>query len=233
MKIKHLLTVLLLIAILQATTIPAAAHRPGWGNPNGLTEINDIQISYAFYRDLHSITQVDTYAFSGKAGEHLHAGISIPAIQGLESYNVNLALFGPGLPAAGHNALPPGHPEELGALVFPPQPGKTFFEPFTQTNYWERQSIELTLPETGEYYLLVWQPDEQTGKYVMDVGHDEVFGPLDILRFPIWWLQVHAFFGQGPLLAAILGSAALVSIGYLFFRQQKRAVLVSNRKNRK
>ena len=64
-------------------------------------------------------------------------------VQGLEDYGVSVALFGPGLPTADYAALPPGSPADLGAAVFPTPPGADFFEPFTQTNYWGRQRLDV------------------------------------------------------------------------------------------
>ncbi|RPI29218.1 MAG: hypothetical protein EHM70_15915 [Chloroflexota bacterium] len=179
----------------------AAAHRPSFGDQQELTEIENIDISNAFYRQLGSPSQVDAYVFDAQAGERLHAGINIPALTGLEEYQVSVALFGPGLPEAGHDVLPEVHPEDLGALVFSPAVSEDFFEPFTQTRYWGRQQIDMDLPETGTYYLLVWSSEGKSGKYVLDVGEAEVFGPADLLRFPVWWLQARLYFGQGPVLA--------------------------------
>lgn len=192
----------------------AAAHRPDWGNEAGLTQIEDLSTSIAFYRELTTPGQVHVYRFQGQAGQHLHAGVSIPAIPGLEDYEVNLALLGPGLPEASHDSLPTEHPEGLGATVYPSVPGEDFFEPFTQTNYWGRQSIETDLPAGGEYFLLVWHPSGTPGKYVLDTGRTEAFLPGDLFRFPLWWVRVQLYFGHttrlvgvAALLLAVIGAA--------------------------
>ena len=214
-----------LIAILLFTATPASAHRPGWGDADGVTEIADIVTSFAFYRDLSSAAQVDVYTLTAKAGDHLHAGINIPAVGGLENYGVSVALFGPGLPEVDHELLPPDHPEDLGAVVFPTRKGEDFFEPFTQTNYWGRQRIEMDLPETGVYYVVVWHPTGATGKYVMDVGTAEVFGPGDLFQFPIWWVRVHAFFGHTPyMVAATLAPLAALAV-FVFLRRRPEFAL--------
>jgi len=41
----------------------------------------------------------------------------------------------------------------------------------------------------------------RTGKYVLDVGKAEEFGIGDLFVFPVWWVQVHRFFGQTEYLA--------------------------------
>jgi len=217
---------IVLVTILFFAVPGASAHRPGWGNDSGATQIDNLSTSLAFYRELKAPAQVDVYTFQGQAGEHLHAGISIPAISRLESYGVNMALMGPGLPEADHEALPADHPEGLGAIIIPNTPGKDFFEPFTLTSYWGRQRIEFNLPASGTYYLLVWNPSGATGKYVMDTGEAEVFSPGDLLRFPVWWVRVHAFFGQGMLMLASL-LFFLGGIGTLFVLARRRAKLVT------
>jgi len=217
---------IVLVTILFFAVPGASAHRPGWGNDSGATQIDNLSTSLAFYRELKAPAQVDVYTFQGQAGEHLHAGISIPAISRLESYGVNMALMGPGLPEADHEALPADHPEGLGAIIIPNTPGKDFFEPFTLTSYWGRQRIEFNLPASGTYYLLVWNPSGATGKYVMDTGEAEVFSPGDLLRFPVWWVRVHAFFGQGMLMLASL-LFFLGGIGTLFVLARRRTKLVT------
>ena len=226
MKTLQALIGIVLVTILFFAVPGASAHRPGWGNDSGATQIDNLSTSLAFYRELKAPAQVDVYTFQGQAGEHLHAGISIPAIFRLESYGVNMALMGPGLPEADHEALPADHPEGLGAIIIPNTPGKDFFEPFTLTSYWGRQRIEFNLPASGTYYLLVWNPSGATGKYVMDTGEAEVFSPGDLLRFPVWWVRVHAFFGQGMLMLASL-LFFLGGIGTLFVLARRRTKLVT------
>jgi hypothetical protein len=211
---------LLILAILALLTLipfsSASAHHPMWGDED-VTAIDNLTTSFAFYRNLPA-EKVHVYTIIGKQGQNLHTGINIPAVKGLEDYSVTMALFGPTLPEADHDRLPPEHPENLGALIFPSEVSANFFEPFTQTLYWGRQSIEMTLPADGEYYLVIWQPEGLAGKYVMDSGHAEVFGFGDLFLFPIWWVKVHLFFGHGAYLFA--GAAAI--LGFIIFRIFKR-----------
>lgn len=209
---------ILILLVLLIPLSSASAHRPIWGEQYGPIEIPDLRTSFAVYRNLDS-GQIDVYTFESDAGQDLHAGIQIPAVDGLQEYGVTAALFGPGLPEADPNALPPDHPADLGALVFPSSVSADFFEPFTQTYYWGRQQIDLALPAGGAYYLLVWHPDGQPGKYVLDTGRAEVFEPADVLRFPVWWLRVHIFFGHGPALAL---TGVLIALAVLLIVIRKR-----------
>lgn len=201
-----------------------SAHRPDWGDTGNQITIDNLQTSYAYYRELTGHGQVDVYTINAQAGDHLHAGINIPAIAGLNQYAVTVAVTGPGLPPANRGDLPAAYADVTGALVFHSKMGQDFFEPFTQTNYWGRQRIELNLPRTGVYHLLVWNPEGQAGKYVMDTGETEVFGPADLFNFPVWWFQVHAYFGetQGLILAVLATCLLLAALTIALVRRGKR-----------
>lgn len=209
---------LLLALALPATTV--LAHKPIWGEENGIIEIPDLVTSYAFYRDLPS-GKVDAYYFAGKAGQQLSFGVQIPDLEGLQNYEVTVALFGTDLPEADETQLPPDHPEDLGALIFPSIVTEDFFEAFTQTHYLGRQKITTTLPADGDYYLIVWQPEGLGGKYVLDSGRAENFAPGDIFLFPIWWIQVRVYFGQGPTLF-VIASMILIAGAGIFLRRRKK-----------
>ncbi len=218
---KHrLIPSLGLLAILLAFATPVLAHRPMWGESLGPIEVDDISISYAYYQTLKA-DEVDVFYFEGGKGENFHAGIQIPDVSKYKGYSVNIALFGPGLPTVeGEAQLPPEHPENLGALIVESKTDKDFFEPFTQTNYLGRQNIDITLPEDGLYYLVIWQPDGTAGKYVVDIGHKEKFGLLDLFLFPIWWLRVHWYF-EHYVLVIISLVLFIGAVGYLGYRSRK------------
>lgn len=213
-------TFFLIMLVLLVPFSSASAHRPIWGEQYGPIEIPNLHTSFAVYRDL-STDQIDVFTFEAEAGQDLHAGIQIPAVDGLEEYEIRAALFGPGLPEADPEALPPDHPEDLGALVFPSRESAGYFEPFTLTSYWGRQEIDVSLPAEGTYYLLVWQPEGMPGKYVLDTGRAEVFEPADIFRFPVWWVRVHLFFGHGPTLA-LLAALILLAVALLVLRKWRK-----------
>lgn len=215
---RFLFGLLLLSLIVPAATV--SAHKPIWGEENGTIEIPDLVTSYAFYRDLPS-GKVDAYYFAGKEGQQFSFGVQIPDLKDLQNYEVTVALFGPGLPEADETQLPPDHPEDLGALIFPSIITDNFFEAFTQTNYLGRQKISTTLPADGDYYLIVWQPDGLAGKYVLDTGRAENFTPGDLFLFPIWWIQVRVYFGQGPTLLAIASVFLLAGITIVLRRRKK------------
>lgn len=228
-----------LVLVFQFVIVsPASAHRPDKGIDLGITAIPDPQTSYAYYRELTLDSPIHVYQLSMQAGDFFHAGINIPQLDRLQDYEVEMLLLGPGLPGfTVQNNIPvTGEDASLdqslqetisnaidliadnaGGILAPSQVSEPFFEPFTQTNYWGRQVLELDAPQNGDYYLIVWNPDGQPGKYVLDTGTEEVFGLGDIFRFPVWWFETRLYFEQGPQLAfyaalAVIGVAALMII---------------------
>lgn len=235
---------LVFVGVLLGTFIAVPdvyAHRPESGSAKGITEIPDPNTSFAYYRELDVSDPVHIYRFEAQAGQFFHAGINIPQIRGLEDFGVTLALLGPGLPplapaafqlydAEPHADRATQVPVSLmadlglganGGLVVESEKSKDFFEPFTQTRYWGRQMVELSLPESGTYHLLVWNQEGKAGKYVLDTGTQEVFGPLDLFRFPVWWVSTRIFFEQTPQLVGALMIILSGAVGLVVYRRRR------------
>ena len=187
---RHTRALSLLLTLLLAIMVvpPALAHQPYFeeediqaGEP---WKIDDPTISTALYATLDSRGDVDYFSFEGSAKEVILLELTIPQIEGQESFAPTLALMGPGLP---DTELPAKVvvPEGWGALVIepPPGPATTFYEPFSRTSYWERQEERVTLPVGGGYVVAVWHPGDQVGRYTFVIGEKEKLG--GDLAFPI------------------------------------------------
>lgn len=245
-SLKLIFITTILFLMMPAST--ASAHRPDKGKDEGITQISDPEVSFAFYRTFDAPGQVHFYEFNGTKGRPFHAGINIPQLARLKDYAVNLALIGPGLSMldtrsdsqpfgfawpssqsdqyAGEQFSPFRLADEIdlshmGAVVEPNQANGEFFEPFTITRYWTRQEINLTLPESGTYYLVVWNASGQPGKYVMDTGRLEVFSPADLFNFPVWFVQTHIYFENYILLAGVPLAALLIITAW--YTRRRRA----------
>jgi hypothetical protein len=105
-----------------------------------------------------------------------------------------------------------------GGVIVESVKSEDFYEPFTQTDYWGRQTLELDLPESGTYYLMIWQPQGETGKYVLDTGREEVFGPADLFRFPLWWIETRLYFEQTLPIVGALGLMVAAVLGLVVYR---------------
>jgi hypothetical protein len=161
--------------------------------------VKDHQISWAAYSSLTKKNDVDYYRFDATAGEEIYASILVPKIKRLKGFSPDLALIGPGIDELQKDLRAPEQNLDLregeGLLLdrYSGDKDEVFFEPFTQTSYWERQELRLKAPQTGAYFLAVFHPDDRTGKYVLAIGEREVFGVGDILGLPGTWWRVSKF----------------------------------------
>lgn len=185
---------LALIAVLLATA-PASAHRPYFEEQDIVASapwtIKDPTISTVVYATLQSAADVDYYTFDGGQGQRILLEMTIPQIEGQADFAPTIALLGPGL---GQAALPERverAASATGALVMAPAPGaaSTFFEPFSRTSYWERQSQRVTLPADGRYTVAVWHPSGETGRYGFVIGDKERPGgdPAFMSKMRAYW----------------------------------------------
>lgn len=195
----------LLILILIIFSRETYAHKPidtsGPATRNAPIMIRKHQISWAAYNSLQDEKDVDYYKLSSvKKGERIYASIYIPRIERLKDFNPVLGLIGPGLEMelAGLtrdqiDELLEIYPEEGVILKRNDKRDKTFFEPFTQTIYWEKQKLELLAPVDGDYYLVVFDPAGKGDKYLLSIGEEESWGLRDLGKFPAIWWKVRIF----------------------------------------
>jgi hypothetical protein len=192
--------IVLVISILILFTNITLAHRPldtdGPATREEPIIVSNHKISWAAYNQLTTTNDADYYRFQAQQGDEIYASLLVPEIDRLKNFNPDLALIGPRL-NSDYSGL--SKTEIADKLNFRPDEGiiieqysksnsESFFEPFTQTSYWQKQKLTITAPVTGTYYLTVFSNKEQVGKYVLSIGQQEQWGIKDIIRFPkIWW----------------------------------------------
>lgn len=191
-------------------------------------EIPDHKISWAIYQDLEK-SATKFYFFEGEKGESLYASIVVPKMEKLKYFSPSLVLVGPGLTIDNSkDALPFELTPGLGAVTFDyngPIPSSEFYEPFGQVTYWERQEIEVNLPESGVFYLVIYENNQISGKYSLAVGKIEDFSIIDFFYLlPISWFETKLFFED--YLSAFLPLIILVAIPLiiLYFKIRRKKI---------
>jgi hypothetical protein len=201
----RILAVLIAGALALVTVHPASAHTPIFierdiNSPETAWPVGDYSISWAFYGRVIPARAPQYFSIEGRAGDRLYANLEVPRIAGLENFRPSIAVVGPGLPAF---EAPRGLtvPESYGGILVD-DPGATpraqFDEPFSQTSYYRGPQLDIQLPQTGRYYVVVRDETGGTGKYTLAIGTREVFGGGD----PNWAQKLRAFFddaGQNPM----------------------------------
>ena len=203
--------VILLIIILSTGNL-AWAHKPiqsdGMNtNFENALRIPDHKISWAIYEELEP-SQTKFYIFDAEKGDSLYASIVIPKIEKYENYKPELSIIGEGIKANSIHSIKQSIPQ--GGIIsykFDGDiPSSEFYEPFTQTTYWERQEIRITIPTDGEYYLAVSDWQNVHGKYSLAVGEIEDFSIIDFFTtLPLAWFQTKLFFENYPIVIVVSG----------------------------
>jgi len=99
------------------------------------------------------------------------------------------------------------------------------FEPFTQTEFWVRQTVDTILGVEGTYYFVIALPttlhalEGMSGgtvyKYLFAPGVEEDFGVLDFVLIPYDWYSTKVFWEENPLVFML--PTYLIVIGGLAF----------------
>ena len=197
--------------------------------------IPDPQISWAMYGEVEN--NVLFYKFEADQKEPVYASIVIPALEGLEEFHPSLAIISErqnieliGLQASENNTdFPFELPEKFSAIVFDYSgnfPGRVFYEPFTQVNYWERQEIRIDHINPGTYYLAVFDTSEN-GKFTLAVGEIEDFRNANFFdSFVRAWFETKIFFEDylTAFVSIVITTAIFSGIGYGIFRAVRKII---------
>lgn len=191
---------LLILAILMvAGPAIVSAHAPlsaGSGEGiSGATLIPNPEKSYVIYTELNREGAPHYYRFPMEEGQILNGSLQVP---GPASPVPVLVILGPALESAGD--IPPSIdvPAGSGALLVRGAPiGTPSYEPFTPQPVYEAARFNLTVPQSGEYYLAV---TGQAGtRYGLAPGFREEFTAAEWLLVPWSVIRIHLWEGQSPV----------------------------------
>ena len=144
--------------------------------------LDEIQISKVIYQILNESAEQSWITFEGKSGQILHLEIGLPALEQVRDFRPTIVLIEPSDPNHSPIELTQSYVSTDGARLTP------FHEPFTDTNSWVLTKREISLTETGRYYLVSLDEEKNTGKLWVAIGKEERFGMSDIASLPssIW-----------------------------------------------
>jgi hypothetical protein len=250
--VKEPITIIIVMFVIVLSSFQMAdGHKPlethGINNNDFTTakEIPNHRISWAIYEKLSGSDDAHYYKFTANKGERLYVQISIPKLEKFFTFEPSIAVVGSNLTAGnlerGYSVREYIHdsgdllftiPQGMTAIVVDydgPIPSSEFYEPFTQTSYWERQEIVINnLPSDGTYYLVVFDKSlvQELGKYTLAVGEIEDFSPLDFFTvIPSAWLDTKIFFEDyiSPIIAiSLLIVVPAITLMVLINRARRR-----------
>jgi hypothetical protein len=210
------------IVLSLVTATAALAHKPIFVEPLSNTtrataiRITNPEVSWAVYAQLSQANEVNYYVFDGERGLSVKIEMSVPRIESQRNFGFDVALIGKGLADAPRVpfALEAGE-GAIVALDSGQDNARVFDEPFTQTSYWQRQTLRAELPADGTYWIAVYDPRGRTGKYILAIGEREDFGVDDVASMPSIVLRVHEFFGDDVRKAFIVPLGIGLFVGAL------------------
>ncbi len=174
-------------------------------------------------------TNVMLFSFTATKGTELEINLNVPRLPGLDNFRPALALFGPGLPKPPTSELqnlPFNLPSDFGLVLSQDDPNDKQERPhvdegYTQSGYWEGQRIGRDLPQDGTYYLALFDPAKQGGKYALFIGDRNEVGPAQIISFPLLWLRLRFWFGQALVVVLLVVVIAGLIGGWYFWRKRR------------
>ena len=208
-KLFLLVSVMMLISISPAYGHKLISHDDSHRDFDSALVIPDHKISWAIYENL-GVEESKFYTFDAKKGDSFYASIVIPKLEGLEKYSPSLILMNDDL----YTGDGPSSKIESSVQKFLYEgdfPGNEFYEPFGQVTYWERQEVKTIIPEDGQYFILVLDEKNQSGKYSLAIGTIEDFSGADFFTIlPKAWFDTKIFVNDYAGLA--IGISILVGI---------------------
>ena len=225
MKQVRVIVILLVVTF----TFNVYAHKPidtsGEASRNDPIVIKNHQISWVAYNKLIEEFDVDYYKLlSVNQGERIYLSLLIPQIKRLKDFEPSIAVIGPSL-GKDYDGLDKNSIQNLITLTNKDgiivkqyrDEGNNFFEPFTQTSYWEKQKMNIEAPLDGDYYVAVFDISGYADKYVLSIGKEEKWGIRDLFKMPVIWWNVRMFVEKKWSTYTIAGIFLLLIIISLVF----------------
>ena len=192
-------------------------------------QIPDHKISWAIYENL-GVNEAKFYSFNAKQGDSFYASIVIPKINGLEEYSPSLILIN-AVTFENNNISFETQSEPKKFLYEGKFPGKEFYEPFGQITYWERQEVMIQIPVDGEYFIVVMDEKNQSGKYSLAIGTIEDFSGSDFFTIlPKAWIDtklfVNDFLSIGILFSILITMPIIFTL--IVIKKRKNRIALAN-----
>ncbi|NND87180.1 MAG: hypothetical protein HKM23_07670 [Nitrosopumilus sp.] len=205
---KVIFTIALVVALMMTNSAYAhklILHDESHRDFDSALNIPDHKISWAVYENLGA-NKAKYYKFDALKGDSLYASLVIPKMEGLEEYAPTMFLVS--------NEFQGDSIESQDVQKYPyvgEFPSSEFYEPFGQVTYWERQEITTEIPTDGQYFIVVSDEKNQSGKYSLAIGTIEDFSGEDFLTIlPQAWFETKLFVNDYASIAVFF--AVIISI---------------------
>ncbi|MHA2351925.1 MAG: hypothetical protein ACXABX_02260 [Candidatus Thorarchaeota archaeon] len=218
------MTILFALALIIPSTV---AHVPISAQDGETLEtaffIEEPTKSWVIYSKLHGDGHPQYFAFEMEAGTRIRMLLSIPVTADPVSFTPSIALMGPGI--ANSSSIPGDLeiPESSGVMVIESDSATPTYEGFTPTVFYALIDIDMQAPATGEYYFVVYEPDDG-GLFSVALGYIESFTLSEWLFVPLNVMKIHQWNGQSILsiLAPMIATLVIGMVLLLYRKDEHR-----------
>jgi hypothetical protein len=157
--------------------------------------------------------QVHIYSADCMAGERLYARLYTPVLAFGGAVTPAFAIIAQSLPySADVKRLPFMLPAGFSAVVAAPPSDllQPMEDMLTRARYYVGPAIDTRTLVGGRCYLVVWSPQNQIGKYMLQVGHSWPMQANYWIGVPAYWWQVRGWFGLSRAAAYWAAGGALL-----------------------
>ena len=177
------------------------------------TSLSDFRQRHLVFNHLDRPGRVHVFRADCQAGERLRVQMLTPVLPRGAAANPAMAVIAQSLPydAAESDSLPFALPAGYSAVVAAPP--RALLAPvrdmLTRVSYYPGPVIDTRTLVGGRCYIAVWSPQNQMGKYALQVGYRWPWSWRYWLGVPSYWWRIRGWFGHSrkaafALLAAIL-----------------------------
>ena len=210
-----------------AGSLPLFPAQPGTANGgvlNNALRLPDFRQKYLLFNRLGAPGQVHVYRADCRAGARLRAQIFAPILPLGGSISPRFAIVAQSLPySADVHQLPFELPAGFSAVVAPVH-GRQLApvtDLLTRVNYYPGPVVDTRTLVGGRCYVVVWSPQNQMGKYVLQTGHLWPFRVSYWAQIPRFWWQIRGWFGQSRAAAYLALGGLLFATIWLLLRSRK------------
>lgn len=227
---KRGILLLSIILTIVLVTYDVQGHVPQTPDPGEsletAVEIEDPTKSWVIYNELHEAAEPQYYHFDMEQGQRIRLTLMIPINHGSMNFRPMLVLMGPGLINQSTHPEYLEVPEDAGIMLLEQDSIRAAYEGFTPTSFYVLSDIDLNAPETGHYYLAVFEPS-MGGRYAITIGYRESFSLNEWLAVPFSVMIIHQWTGQ-DLIMILLPIVLTVIIGSIYFLYRKDELMENN-----
>lgn len=164
--------------------------------------------SWTLYRELHHEGEAEYYKLVLENGERLRLSLYVKE---LDDFSPQLVVMGEDFGLDDNVPDSIEKPEGYGAILFDStKPEDREYEPFTPTSYYYLIDVDIPIIKSGDYYVAVFEPYLEEGKYGIAIGYKEEYSLSEWIMIPFDIIAIHEWEGQqlieilAPLLLSLI-----------------------------